>query len=481
MRIMKSFPGFGLRNLGVLIFLAGLFMVPTPMAAQCNSSSTVKGFNVIYGNCSGSPAQQGSFAVVDASQFNSSDICLAMQSIYGISASSSNTYNPGNSNGVVIDARGYTGTLTCSVNPWVNPTYSGAGWDWTGRFSTVVLLPAGNITISKTLALPHNTKLVGQGPGLTTLVAASGFASSYTDMIDMGSSSASGYPTICGGSPQDCTGVVIEHLSLNGNDESLNGIVNHYSQELSNVNDVVLKNFSGGIGLWLSDYSNNSGPYTKISYSGSGTCVQLYSSARKISDTRGIHGLTCNISGSSLPSAVVYLDAPNNSLEDVYLSGGSSQYGILVGYQGAAYNNLLFNVQGYGLADVIHISAANSVTDLSILGLTCTGSGGTCPGNSIKDVVTGATLTDSNVGMYIVGEPVQEASSNIGYSRFTTSVNTGSTAGAVTWLVGSNAPSGSSCAPGSLYSCTNSNSCNTMSEPYTLWGCIGSSGWKHIQ
>ena len=60
---------------------------------------------------------------------------------------------------------------------------------------------------------------------------------------------------------------------------------------------------------------------------------------------------------------------------------------------------------------------------LTILGVTNSGSSAT-----IKDDLTGPTLTDTTVGMYVVGEPVP--SSTAGISRFTTS-------GSVpTWLIG---------------------------------------------
>jgi len=303
-------------------------------------------------------------------------------------------------------------------------------------------------------------------------------------MIDMGNS------TICvTGNQTDCTGVVIEHLTLDANGQSLNGIVNTYSQELSYVNDVVFSNFTGETGLLLSTHSDNSGPYTNISYSGSGTCAQIFDTGggATIRQTRGIHGLTCIMSGSGSTPAI-YLDAPNNSLEDVYISGNStkSQDGILIGSQGPAPNNVLFNISGVNLNDVVHISNKSNgsgtcppgfingvrtlynVCDVTILGLTR--SGGT---NSIENDLTSpiTTLTDANLGMYVVGEPVQGGSNSIGYSQFTTS----NSAGAATWLVGSTHPS-TPCAAGSLYSCTNAGNC-----PSTLWGCQGSSGWKGIK
>lgn len=446
---------------GIWIML--LFFHP---GAQAQCSTTTQGFNALYGckNVHGQVFVQGGFAMVDATQFASgSDICAATHSIFAI-------YNPNNHYaGVVVDARGFRGTgLTCGSNPW-DPSFG-----WTTSFSSVVLLPADTIMLSAKLVLPQHTKLIGTGSGSTILVAASNF--SGTEMIDMGSS------TICpvASNHPDCPGVQIEHLGLNANNQSFNGtaisgIVNCCSQELSFTNDVAISNVAaGGIGLSLQGRSNNSGPYVNIHYSGAGACIQIYDSTGigPLNQTRGIHGLTCNMSNNS--GAAVYIDAPNNSLEDVAIQGGSSQDGIRIGSQGAAYNNVLFNVSGSGLNNVVHIvKGANTVSDVTMMGVSQ--SGGT---NSILDELTASTLTDANVGMYILGEQVQAAGTNVGYSRFTTSPNAGSNdSGAVTWLVGSSPPSGGTCAAGSLYSCTNGSNC--MLD--TLYGCEGSSGWKGIK
>jgi hypothetical protein len=488
MRIVRALGWSRWAFLGILIYGGWFLLLPTPALAQC-SSNTV-GFNAVWSNCTNQVKTQGGFAMVDATQFtNTTDICAAMVSIYA-------TYNPNNSNGVVIDARGFPGpTLTCSQNPWNSSL-------WQQKFSSVVLLPAGTINLSTTLTLPRNTRLVGEGSGLTVLKAcatATGCLSNFSgDMIDMGNS------TVCIADPhtglRNCPAVVIEHLALDGTGQHLSGlkgIVNTNSQELSRVDDVTLTNFTGGIGLSLGYRSNNSGPYTNISYSGNGVCAQIYGGiggalgtstpVPPINQTRGIHGLTCIMTGTSSPAAV-YLDAPNNSLEDVYIQGGSSQDGILVGSQGPAYNNVLLNVSGSGLGNVIHIcnsttpsgvctanANAKDARDLTILGVTCVGSNGICNnnGNTINDAFTGATLTDSSVGMYVVGET---AIVNIGNSRFTTSPNTSSAAKAVTWVVGSTVPpTNRQCAAGSLYSCT-TGTCTTG----TLFECTGN-GWKFVK
>jgi hypothetical protein len=179
--------------------------------------------------------------------------------------------------------------------------------------------------------------------------------------------------------------------------------------------------------------------------------------------------LTCAISGSS--GAAIYLDAPDNSLEDVFIQGGSGQDGIVIGYQAAAYNNVLLNVTGSNLQNLVHIKSTNAVSDITMMGITESGGG-----NSVYDELTKTTLTDPNLGMYILGEQLQ---GNIGYSRFTTSTNANSgDAGGLTWLVGSYAPSPlNSCAtPGSLYSCTNGTHCTGD----TLYQCTNT-GWAGIR
>jgi hypothetical protein len=462
-----------------LICIGWLLSVPTPALAQCNNST---GFNTVYGNCRGTATTQGSFAMVDATQFgtSSTDICTAIANILA-------TYNPtsGGTSGIVIDARGFASTgLTCNnggVSPWSNVS---------GNFASVILLPAGTIALYETLKLPTNSKLVGAGSGSTTFRActtATGCSSNFSgsDMIDMGL----GFATcdVSTGKAPDYPAVVIEHLALNANHiQNLNGIVNDCAQELSSVNDVALANFApGGIGLWLNDHSDNSGPYANISYSGSGRCAQIFNSSTNkpsnLNQTRGIHGLTCAMSGSE---NAIYLDAPNNSLEDVYISGGSTQDGILIGSQANAYNNVIFNVRGSGLRNVIHICGTTTcgatpynVTDLTILGVGVVAGSG----DSIEDDLTNMTLPSPYVGMYILGEQVEGGSSSIGYSRFTTSPNGNPTVRAATWLVGSKPPTTGACAAGSLYSCTDGSNCNTTGELYTLWGCQGSGGWKGIR
>lgn len=450
----------------VFFVLSGWLMTAPTLAKAQNCSqggtslATCQGWNGVY--LSGS-SKSPSYAFVDAFPYltdsrcasGSCDICDAIY--YALT-----DYNTANSNGVVIDARGIATPQNCTnvtgsrfANPWSVISARAS-------YANIVLLPTGSIYLAKSWVLPTDTRIIGEGASLTTIlpctttVCGSGQALSG-DLIDMGSSS------ICPGS-SDCQAVVIEHLGLNGSNVSgVNGIVNSASQELSRVDDVSLVNIAG-TGLSIdSGNTSNSGPYSNIYYSGSGICASISGPH----GTRGIHGLTCNMSGSETTPAV-YIDSSNNSFEDISLSGNSSQDGILVGFNAAASNNVLFNVRGSGLENVIHISAANSSSDITVLGVTR--SSGT---NSIEDDLTSphTQIADPNVAMYIVGEPVQAAGSTVGYSRFSTSPSV------PTWLVGPNSPgTGGSCAIGSLYSATSGSS-------GTLFGCRGSSGvgsWHNI-
>jgi len=218
--------------------------------------------------------------------------------------------------------------------------------------------------------------------------------------------------------------------------------------------------------------------------SGVGICVKISVS----SNTRGIHGLTCSTSTNS--GAAIDLEGSSNSLEDISLKG-SNPDGILIGKTAPAQNNVLFNIYGSGFANLIHISNSNStsqtncpalintstssavynVCDITILGVTKNGSGST-----VWDEVSGTTLTDSNLGMYVLGEPVQSGSSGntnstfLGYSHFTTSPNW------PTWVVGASQPSPTSCpssSVGSLYSVT------TGAAP-TLLECESPGGWTMV-
>jgi hypothetical protein len=479
-------------SVGVLCIciMVGLIIVfPKSAVAQSPPCNTSQGFNTVYGACYTGPSTQGTFAMVDAMQFvgPSVDICGAINAIL----TSSSLYVDPLLNGIVVDARGVNSgqTQICSSDPY--PTALSAE-----PSSSVVLLPSGTILIGATWVLPSNARLAGEGPNLTVLqtctVALCGSGRSFTgaDMIDMGNS------TLCPSSSRnDCPGVVIEHLGLNGVNTSVNGIVNAFAQELSYVDDVAFSNISNYALEITTKNAANSGPYSKLAMSNVGTCIEIDNGGavtNAIYGTRGIHGLTCN---SATANPAIYVEGTNNSLEDVSIVGtsASSQDGILVGGSAtynAAAQTVLINIQGSQLKNVIHLSGAThsyttttppcpiftpssstaySVCDVTILGVTNTGGSGT---NSVQDDVTSTTLSDAKVGMYVLGEPVLGSSNAaVGNTRLTTSPNW------PVWLVGATAPSMmGTCVPtGSLYSRTSGGT-----APATLYGCIGTT-WTVIK
>jgi hypothetical protein len=162
--------------------------------------------------------------------------------------------------------------------------------------------------------------------------------------------------------------------------------------------------------------------------------------------------------------------------------------GILIGANNPAPNNVLFNIGGTGFgsnSNLIHISNASghnqcpgwnatnntsayNACDITIMGVTNLTNGST----TIYDQVGGATLTDSTLGMYILGEPVQYGSTNnndtfLGNSHFTTSLNW------PTWLVGTGQATGTACpSVGSLYSVTSGAAPTLLECEHSGWAPI---------
>jgi len=389
------------------------------------------------------------------------------------------------STGAVIDARGLNSVntnMTCSASPWG----SGSGYL---NVPSVILLPATGasnpIKIPSTWILPNGTKLIGQettdpalntgGTPLQTTIQAASSMTSGTPMIQFGDSSH------CPSSI--CTGISVEHLTLYGNGNSLIGIQNENSQDLSFVDHVTLYHVLGtGLSVGVNSSGGsalNSGPYTKIHYDagGSGVSGSVCAQINGLSSTHGIHGLSCVSSPDS--SNAVLLDSSNNTIEDVRINGFYN--GIVIGSLGAASANILRNIFGETGAGgfpvvVVEISNNNPVSDISIMGVN-----NPLASQTIQDDVTSTFLNEPYVGMYVLGEK-----KNGGYSRFMTST-TSSTNNAVAWAFGTNAPTGS-CSTGSLYSCTSPSGapstppfpCQVGSTSYALFGCINGA-WQGIR
>jgi hypothetical protein len=421
-------------SFATMVVLLGWFAAsPTRVQAQ-------QEYNAVCNSSSPPPGITCTAAFLDASVAPGSDLCAKI--FYVLTHSYPAT-------GAVVDARGISGSaLTCAGgagnnSPWVQGIAN-------TNNPSVILLPTGTINIPTTWILPPRTRIKGMGvDGQNgTLIQPSSSSFGGTAMIQFGTSST--------------FGISVEDLTLSGavggtSVPGLGGIVNFYSQEQTYVKHVNLPSFAGTalqIGQSTSTSSGNSGPYENLYITGgTGPCVQIIGA-----ETRGIHGMTCSAAEGSGAAAGVLLDAGGSTIEDVHFEVFKD--GILVGANEPAASNVIFNVSGSSLSgnnmtSVVHISSANSVTDLSVMGVRAINSGGTSAPDSIKDDVTGTTLADLSVGMYALGE-----STAGGHTRFTTSPN------APSWVSGSGVPSGN-CAVGSLYSNT-----AALSTTNLLYVCV---------
>jgi len=469
----------------------------------------------------GSSGVTFSTAYIDASGYSpqGTDICLTLQNIL-----TGTMFN--NTSGAVIDARGINSgqAQSCSVDPWGTfPTSSGR---WTTP--ATILLPAGTITIQHTWIIPNFSRIVGEGPGVTTLAAASNFQSDLDGinaMVELGSTysaatSCNGAYCFCGGSasgnPADCVGVGVRDLTLDASaytgSSQLIGVENQASQELTFVDHVAFNDSPssaqahGLLGLNVNSYnstnasrniclpassrpsecsSNNSGPYSSLTFtagSDAGSDAQC-AAITGMAGIRGIHGLTCTTASSSTGAGIT-LDGDNTTIEDVYVNGFAD--GIHVG--GATYAtqaDVLLNITGgTSVTNLIYIDSAssaaagssncptltpanpNTTPDVCDLSILHATSGAN---NTINDQITGALLSNSSdpfVAMYALGENLVPASGSIAqYSRYTTSPSQPN------WSIGNTSPaSGASCTTnGSLYSNT-----STSSTTGTLFACVAS-------
>lgn len=276
-------------------------------------------------------------------------------------------------------------------------------------------------------------------------------------MISMGSSSSS----ICddGGVAGQCSGVSVEGLLLEGNSQSIHGIVNQNSGAASYVDHVNL-HFIEGIGLTVSgSQTQDSGPYANLacatgsSYVSTTSCVEFDASS-----TRGLHGVTCTAgsTSSSGPTAAITLDSNYNTLEDIHTEG--FQDGVLIGSASTAEGDTILSVNGAGgsgiMTNVVHISSSKGVTDLAIFGAAgYFGMYGLT--NTIKDEQNVTNLPISSnpiVGEYILGDLLASTTTG-GQNRLTNSSGL-----APAWGFAGAVPGSSACALGSIYSNTSGSS-----------------------
>jgi hypothetical protein len=489
-------------------FACGMLSIVVLLALQSISTQAqTTGENTVYSGSSfvASPSFVDASVVVGPG--GATDICARIFSSLVTLASA-----PYNGAGVV-DARGITSSSVMTCPTGDTPWYYGGTYEST---PAVILLPAGTIALSTTWLLPDRTKLIGEGAGandtaVTTLQAPNGTFTAGV-MIQMGATtSTQTYKCPGTGTSLICFAVGVEDLRLDGQGNSVIGILNDASQEQSYVNRVTMYQVEtagllvggtvAGTGSTVvaNSHAQNSGPYTNIRFeilststyspTASTICVQIMGST-----TRGVHGLSCHNSSSTTPNAAIYLDALNTTIEDVYVSGFTD--GIVVGADAAAggtYENgsILLNIAGSLSGNLVHIcnpEASNSgncantsttgvtVSDLSILSAsnpnTATGA------ESIQDDETNTPLKgangDTHVGTYILGEQIEINTSPATYafSRFSTSPRV------PTWASGSGLPTTSaggcnSATNGSLYSNTGGASGST------LYACVAGK-WTDI-
>ena len=198
-----------------LVALIGcLLAFPALVTAQSQGNNAV-----YYQSGSSGVCCKGSAAFIDASTFADTTICKTIYDILSVSTSA-----------VFIDARGLNSTntsMTCAPGwtPWTNGSTIVS-------VPSTILLPAGTIFIQAPWILPANTHLVGVGDGLSGTVLEVVSGTTLGTMIQFGSS-------VTGVCPSGvCTGISVEDLTLNGQAQSIDGIVNQYAQNNSYVNHV---------------------------------------------------------------------------------------------------------------------------------------------------------------------------------------------------------------------------------------------------
>jgi hypothetical protein len=207
----------------------------------------------------------------------------------------------------------------------------------------------------------------------------------------------------------------------------------------------------------------------------------------------------------AIPPAAIYVNASNNSVEDVHAEGFSDVVEVGDVSTGSIANVTLTNINGHssgfgGITNVVHICGSHGTCNGNIYGTVTEVVASTIevfpePYNepsAVKDDVTGTTVASpttglpAEVGLYFLGEPVPSGSTTQ-YSRFSTSPSpspsgsNGSSTVVPTWGVGAIAPSGESCiSPGAIYSNT-AGSTGSKSTIFVCTGYYGSLTWQGIR
>ena len=250
----------------VALAFAGCLFASHSAQAQCTNTG-VAGNDAIY--CGS--ATQGSAAYIDASAVAlGTDFCKTL-----------NTIIVANTN-VVIDARGLTSQTTCLANstPWVQGT---GGTLTVSSHAATILLPPGILTIATTWIIPGSSKVIGEGPGVTTIKASPTFAADGLDsipaVIEMGSQNTTTPVCVVNGAGNvDCVGVGVQDLTVDMSSlqSAVYGIYNAASQETSFVDNVTFINVGNSTNSTVGKYAalevatvtgpsaSNSGPYSNL-------------------------------------------------------------------------------------------------------------------------------------------------------------------------------------------------------------------------
>lgn len=201
--------------------------------------------------------------------------------------------------------------------------------------------------------------------------------------------------------------------------------------------------------------------------------------------------------------AAIYVNASNNSVEDVHIEGFWD--GIQIGGPNPVGNVSVSNIQAaYGgqagpTTNGVHICGPNSqesvghcagsVNNVNVFQITGDAKGGMCTATVLDDqtgtAIGPTTGTMEFLGLYALGEEVGGSAAQ--FSRFVTNPSAsqsetgcnGSTytltlTPAPTWSVGNGAPSSGTCAPGALYSNVGG---GTGTSVYV---CTSASAWAPI-
>jgi hypothetical protein len=149
--------------------------------------------------------------------------------------------------------------MTCATGttPWNN------GATYLNKPATI-LLPATSgatptpIIISTPWIIPSNTHLIGEGDGIGSSAATTIQVSSPTFNL------TPGY-ILQFGSASGASGISVERLTIDGQGNSVDGIVNPNAGPNSYVDHVTLYQIRG-IGLLVENNADGSGPYSNITF-----------------------------------------------------------------------------------------------------------------------------------------------------------------------------------------------------------------------